>query len=169
MSRLPRGRIDDLAHPRECSRAPVARPLIFRARMKQSLLMVLGFLAVGCGGTDFTGTWTGDIERANVGTGTAVTLAEKWQINDRADRLDRTRGTETCTLTLETGTCSRGCFDKVVLAGQPCVIDGRTLVLLEGYLSEEGAGDGVADVSMSWAVTGTGAPEIIETGTLDQQ
>lgn len=142
---------------------------MYTARMKQSLLMVFGFLAVGCGGTDFTGTWTGDIERANVTTGAAVTLAETWKINGPADRLDRTRGAETCALMLETGTCSRGCFDKVVLAGQSCAIDGRTMVLLEGYLSEEGAGDGIAEVSMSWAITATTAPEIIETGTLDQR
>src|SRR5262249_20085927 len=100
--------------------------------MKPILLLAI---VAGCGGHDFDGTWTRSIERDEVATDVKTSHDEVWQIHEAAGSLDRTRGAEQCTLALERGTCSRGCFDQVILAGQSCTLDGVSLVLLEGYMS----------------------------------
>jgi len=134
--------------------------------MKRSgfaFLLLLG----ACGGFDYAGTWDGDIERMTVASGVTLSTHEQWHIHDA--ELDRVRGSESCTLVVEQGTCSRGCYDKVILAGQSCMIDGRTLVLIEGYLSWQGSSArDKADASLSWAASAGATPEIVETGVLIQ-
>jgi hypothetical protein len=133
--------------------------------MKKSLMLLA--LVAGCGGHDFSGTWTGGVERTAVGTGNKVSHDETWQIDQAAGTIERTRGTEHCTLALERDTCSRGCYDLVILAGQRCTLEGVSLVLLEGYMSS-GAGRN-ADVTLSWAAAVGEPAEITETGTMVQQ
>jgi hypothetical protein len=122
--------------------------------------------AVGCGGSDFDGTWAGEVQRTVIATGATATVNERWVINDQAGTLQRSRGAERCDLMVETGLCSRGCFVKVVIAGQACTLDGRTAVLVEGFLTTETSPD---SISMKWASELGRDPEILETGALSKR
>jgi hypothetical protein len=136
-----------------------------RAAMKTTIL-VLALAA--CGGHDFDGTWLGSIERDDVATSVKTTVDESWDVDETAGTLDRTRGNEHCTLSIERGTCSHGCYDKVILAGQTCTLDGVPLVLLDG-LMETAGGTRDANVSLSWATAPGDPAEVVESGTMIQQ
>jgi hypothetical protein len=129
--------------------------------------MVVLVLAA-CGGHDFDGTWLGSIERDDVATSAKTTLDERWEIDEEAGTLDRTRGSEQCTMNIERGECSRGCYDKVILAGQTCMLDGASLVLLDGFMATNG-GSRDASVMLMWASAPGGTTGVIETGTMTQQ
>jgi hypothetical protein len=133
--------------------------------MKTTILLLA---LAACGGHDFDGTWLGSIEREDVANSAKATLDESWDIDEAAGTLDRTRGNEHCTLSIERGTCSQGCFDKVILAGQTCTLDGVPLVLLDGLMQTAG-GTRDAAVSLSWATAPGDPAEVVETGTMTQQ
>jgi len=131
-------------------------------------LTILLLVLAACGGHDFDGTWSGSIDRDVLATSTMTTLDERWDIDEAAGTLDRMRGSEHCTLSIERGECSHGCFDKVILAGQTCTLDGVPLVLLEG-LMETAGGTRDATVSLSWATAPGDPAEVLESGTMTQQ
>jgi hypothetical protein len=133
--------------------------------MKPTILLLA---LTACGGHDFDGTWLGSIEREDVATSAKTTLDERWEIDEAAGTLDRTRGSEQCTLSIERGSCSHGCFDKVILAGQTCTLDGVPLVLLDG-LMETAGGTRDANVTLTWATAPGDPTEVVEAGTMIQQ
>jgi len=129
-------------------------------------------LALGaCGGHDFDGTYQGDVLRVDQGSGDGVTRPEEWIIDVQARTLHRTRGSEACDLDLEGPDCSQGCYNKVVLAGQACTIDGQTLILQSGLLESQSSDipDGGIRITMTWGASANGEAEIVDTGLLGQQ
>src|SRR5262249_22659699 len=109
----------------------------------------------------------GDVHRVNQGTAADVTASELVVVDTSEQTLHWTRGSEACGLALEAG-CSHGCYDKVIVSGQTCVIEGQTLVLTDGLLEStaEGIPAGSVRVTMTWAVTASGAPVYVDHGLL---
>ncbi len=125
---------------------------------------------IACGGTNFTGTYVGDIVRTDVRTNTFTTVTEKWTINDNASKLFRVRDGIPCELTLELG-CSMGCFDKVISAGE-CIFDGELFRLESGLIDSGNLGDNDFQISMSWTAAGAGGARvqaIVESGIMTKQ
>lgn len=119
-----------------------------------------------CGGHDFTGTWTGAVERTTISSGAKVASAETWVIDDMNEMLQRTRGAEGCTLTLEAG-CPNGCFDLVIAPGQTCTLDGTALQLRAGSMAWSSA---ETTISLEWTTAAdTNALVVTEQGVMDQQ
>ena len=77
--------------------------------------------------------------------------------------------TETCTLQLETGTCSDGCYSQVIVANQPCVFAGETLTLEAGTIDSGDVSNDDYTIATSWkSITGAVAA-VTETGTMTRQ
>lgn len=124
----------------------------------------------GCGGSDFTGTYVGTIARTDSRTAMTTSSIETWTIVDgpRAN-LVRKRQAETCTLKLETGTCSEGCFNQVIVAGQQCVFGGETFTLEAGLIDSGNVSDEDVTISASWTSSTGIVGAITETGTITRQ
>lgn len=127
----------------------------------RNALFCLSLSLAACGGHDFTGTWTGSIERTTAATGATATVFEHWVVDDRETRVVRTRGAETCTLSVSD---SAG-YDLALAPGQPCTLDGAQLVLLDGRLEWTSGG---TTASLAWAPAMDAPTAITEDGALDQ-
>lgn len=122
----------------------------------------------GCGGYSFNGDYAGEVERREVSGESGTLVSESWTLDTVKASASRTRGSERCDLTLERDSCSRGCYDKVILSGQRCDIDGRSLVLKEGYFESTKAEipRGSIKVTLHWSSTEEGDAEIVDQGLL---
>lgn len=121
---------------------------------------------VGCGGSDFTGTWTGDITRTDQTTQQATTVAETWEVDDEAATLVRVRGTERCNLELDPG-CPDGCFTQTIEPGQTCTVEGQTLVIMMGTLNDNSVGTPQSgEATVTWGLTVEGPPLFVDSGEL---
>lgn len=135
-----------------------------------TLLVVVALPLAGCGGSDFTGTYVGSITRTDTRTATTTSKAETWTIVDGANaNLVRKRDAEQCALKLETGTCSEGCYNQVILAGQQCVFGGETFTLEAGVIEDGNVSDADYTVSATWKSATGVAGAIVESGTLTRQ
>jgi len=125
----------------------------------------------GCGGHDFTGMYQGDVHRVDQASSADVAASATVTINSNASQLTWSRGSEMCDLQLETGQCSHGCYDKVILSGQTCTIEGQTLVLVSGLLESQLADipDNGIRMTMTWAATADGTPRYVDSGVLARQ
>ena len=134
-------------------------------------VLVAGALPLfGCGGTDFTGTYVGTIARTDSRTAMTTSSVETWTIVDgQGANLVRKRQTETCTLKLETGTCSQGCYNQVIVAGQQCVFAGETFTLEAGLIDSGNVSDEDNTISTSWTSAAGIVGAITETGTITRQ
>jgi hypothetical protein len=143
--------------------------LMKRAKL-MTLLLVAALPLAGCGGSDFTGTYVGSITRTDTRTATTTSKAETWTIVDGANaNLVRKRDAEQCTLKLETGTCSDGCYNQVILAGQQCVFGGETFTLEAGEIKDGNVSDADYTISATWKSATGVAGAIVESGTLTRQ
>lgn len=133
--------------------------------MNQHLCVVL--VVAACGGADFDGTWQGTIERSDVVSGAKRLASERWEIDQAAATLDRVRGSERCHFELERD-CSRGCYHKVILPDQSCVLDGAPLVLLDGDIEATDPAPPTVAVTLRWAETPEDTVQVTEFGTLTQ-
>ena len=135
-----------------------------------TLLVVVALHLAGCGGSDFTGIYVGSIARTDTRTAATTSKAETWTIVDGANaNLVRKRDAEQCTLKLETGTCSDGCYNQVILAGQQCVFGGETFTLEAGEIKDGNVSDADYTVSATWKSATGVAGAIVESGTLTRQ
>ena len=142
-------------------------------RIAQLLVGVLVAAALplpGCGGSDFTGTYVGTIARTDSRTAMTTSSVETWTIVDGPSaNLVRKRQAETCTLKLETGTCSDGCFNQVIVAGQQCIFAGETFTLEAGKIDSGNVSDDAYAISTSWTSAARIVGAITETGTITRQ
>ncbi|HPH66848.1 MAG TPA: hypothetical protein PLF40_13925 [Kofleriaceae bacterium] len=135
-----------------------------------TLLLIVALPLAGCGGTDFTGTYMGSIARTDTRTAATTSKAETWVIADGANaNLVRKRDAEQCTLKLETGTCSEGCYNQVILAGQQCIFGGETFTLEAGVIKDGNVSDDDYTISTSWRSAAGVAGAVVESGTLTRQ
>ena len=121
-----------------------------------------------CGGHDFSGTYQGDVLRVNEISGEGTARREIWTLDTQTRTLHRSRGKEQCDLDLEGPDCSQGCYNKVVLAGQACVIDGHTRILQAGLLESQSVDipDDDIRVTMTWSSSAGGDTEVADQGIL---
>lgn len=132
----------------------------------RNVVLLVSLSLAACGGHDFSGTWTGSVERTTVASNAKVSADETWVVDDAAERIQRTRGAETCTLVVEEG-CPNGCFDLVIRPGQPCTLDGDALVLRAGSMAYTSA---ETTISLEWTTAADRTALVItEAGVMDQQ
>ncbi|MBP9085228.1 MAG: hypothetical protein KBG15_03880 [Kofleriaceae bacterium] len=139
-------------------------------RLLSSVLIAGVLPLVNCGGTDFSGTYVGTVARTDSRTAMTTSSVETWTLVDGPGaNLVRQRQAETCTLKLETGTCSEGCFNQVIVAGQQCIFGGETFTLEAGLLDSGNVSDEDVTISASWTSSAGIVGAITETGTITRQ
>jgi len=133
------------------------------------MLSILMTVALGgCGGTGFGGRYVGEIQRTDTRNNTSNTKSENWTIDERGATLTRDRDGVTCQLTLETGDCSEGCFNKVIVDGE-CTFDGERFTLETGLIESGNVSDNDFQISTSWTSTTGVQGAIVESGVITKQ
>ena len=133
--------------------------------MRNSIVfLAVTTILVGCGGNDFSGVYVGDVAQLDTRTNATNTASEQWRIDDAT--LVRMRGTESCSLALETDTCSDGCYNKVLLVDQHCTFAAESFVLEMGEVSDGNVSDHAVTISLSWTSAAGVHAALVETGTL---
>ncbi len=122
---------------------------------------------VACGGYDFSGSYVGDVEQLDTRTNATTTASEDWTIANAT--LVRTRGTESCSLALETNTCSDGCFSKLILVDQHCTFAAESFALEMGEVSEDNVSDRAVTISLSWTSAAGVHAALVETGRMTKR
>ena len=136
--------------------------------MRSSIVFLsLTTILVACGGNDFSGSYVGDVAQLDTRTNATTTASEHWTIDDAT--LVRTRGNESCSLALETGTCSDGCYNKVILVDQHCTFAAESFALEMGEVSDGNVSDHAVTISLSWTSAAGVHAALVESGTLTKQ